>query len=474
VLFCSPQFCVFFLVVFLAYWVMPWRSARVYLLLAASFYFYAAWNHWLALLLCVSSLLDYLLARGMEAWSVPRLRKLLLFVSLGGNLGLLCYFKYANFFLRSLEESAELFGLQVMLPTLRVILPVGISFYTFEAINYTVDVYRRKINAERNLAHFLLFILFFPHLMAGPIVRARDFLPQIHRRKRFSWLRAQAGVLLIVLGVVKKMGVADRMALYVDPIFANPGVFNSFALWSAAIGYALQVYCDFSGYSDMALGLAHLFGYHLARNFDLPFLSRNLAEFWQRWHISLSTWIRDYLFIPLGGSRGSRVQTARNVVLTMTLCGLWHGANWNCVLWGFLTGVLLVVHSLFARWCRQSPRLSAALQTRAGTSGRVVLTFAVFCLTMGVFRSQGLANAIVVLNGMLAPARGAGLTLPAFGLYLTFALVALAHVVGWRDRWLLLWERLPTMVRGISLGTAVTAAVVLAPSASKAFIYFQF
>jgi alginate O-acetyltransferase complex protein AlgI len=473
-LFCSLPFCLFFLIVFVTYWILPWRAGRVYLLLAASFYFYAAWNQWLALLLTASALLDYFLARGMEDWSAPRVRKLLLLLSLAGNLGLLCYFKYANFFLRSLEECAASAGFQMLLPTLRVILPVGISFYTFEAINYTVDVYRRKMHAERNLAHFLLFILFFPHLMAGPIVRARDFLPQVHRRKRFSWLRAHTGILLIILGVIKKMGVADRIALYVDPVFADPGAFNSIALWSAAVGYALQVYCDFSGYSDMALGLAHLLGYHLARNFKLPFLSANLAEFWQRWHTSLSTWIRDYLFIPLGGSHGSRGQTARNVLLTMALCGLWHGANWNCVLWGFLTGVLLVIHSYFARWCRQRPRLDAALRTRTGTAGRVALTFAVFCLTMGIFRSQGLANAGVMLAGMLAPVRGADLTLPAFGLYLTFALVALAHALGWRDRWLTLWRSLPSMARGLALGSAVTAVVVLAPSASKAFIYFQF
>ncbi len=473
-LFCSLPFCLFFLIVFVIYWLLPWRAARVYVLLAASFYFYAAWNQWLALLLTASALLDYFLARGMEAWSAPRVRKLLLLVSLAGNLGLLCYFKYANFFLRSLEECAAVAGFQMLMPTLRVLLPVGISFYTFEAINYTVDVYRRKMHAERNLAHFLLFILFFPHLMAGPIVRARDFLPQIHRRKRFSWLRAHTGVLLIILGVIKKMGVADRIALYVDPVFADPGAFNSIALWSAAIGYALQVYCDFSGYSDMALGLAHLLGYHLAPNFNMPFLSANIAEMWRRWHISLSTWIRDYLFIPLGGSRGSRWQTIRNVLLTMTLCGLWHGANWNCVLWGLLTGMLLVGHSLFARWCKQYPRLSAVLQTRTGTAGRVALTFAVFCLTMGVFRAQGLADAGVVLAGMLAPVRGADLTLPAFGLYLTFALVALAHALGWRDRWLTLWQNLPPLARGLGLGSAVTAVVILAPSASKAFIYFQF
>jgi alginate O-acetyltransferase complex protein AlgI len=473
-LFCSRNFCLFFLVVLASYWIIPWRAGRVALLLAASFFFYAAWNRWLALLLCGSALLDYLLALAMETYQGERLRRMLLLVSLSANVGLLCYFKYANFFLRSLEESAHLLGLAMALPVLDVLLPVGISFYTFEAINYTVDVYRRKIPAERNLAHFLLFILFFPHLMAGPIVRARDFLPQIARRKHWSWTRAHAGVLLIVLGVFKKLAVANRMFFYVDPIFSDPGSFGSLALWSAAIGYALQVYCDFSGYSDMAMGLAYLLGYHLVRNFDLPFVSTNMAEFWRRWHISLSTWIRDYLFIPLGGSRGSRWQTIRNVLLTMTLCGLWHGANWNCVLWGFLNGGLLVAHAAFVPWCQRRLWLKAALESGAGTALRVATTFACFCLTLAVFRTQGLHDAGVMVGRMLLPTVGKGLTVPALGLYLTFVLVALCHAAAYRSRWQALWQRLPPALRGVGLSAVFTLALVLAPNASLAFIYFQF
>ncbi|HZY90968.1 MAG TPA: MBOAT family O-acyltransferase, partial [Gemmataceae bacterium] len=316
-LFCSAQFAAFFAVVFLAYWALPWRRPRVWLLLAASFYFYACWNHWLALLVGLSTAGDYLLARGMDATAVSWRRRALLGVSLVGNLGLLCYFKYANFFLRSLEGALGAAGASASLPVLRVILPVGISFYTFEAINYTVDVYRRKVPAERDLGNFLLFITFFPHLVAGPIVRARDFLPQARRPKRWSWPRAQLGLQLFVLGLLKKLAVADRMALFTDPVFASPGQYSTGATWLAVLGYALQIYCDFSGYSDMALGCAHLLGYKLARNFDLPYLSANVSEFWRRWHISLSTWLRDYLFIPLGGSRGGRWRTCRNLLLTM-------------------------------------------------------------------------------------------------------------------------------------------------------------
>jgi alginate O-acetyltransferase complex protein AlgI len=473
-LFCTWQFFLFFVVVFAVYWALPWQRGRVLLLLGASIYFYACWNRWLALVLCVSTLGDYLIARGMEATARPRVRMLLLLGSLAGNLGLLCYFKYANFFLDSLQQAAGLCGMTLPGPVLQVILPVGISFYTFEAINYAVDVYRGKCRAARDLTHFMLFILFFPHLIAGPIVRARAFLPLVARRKHWSWLRANRGVLLILLGVLKKLAVADRMALYVDPVFADPMAHATGALWLAAIAYAIQVYCDFSGYSDMALGLAHLLGYHLAPNFDMPFLSANFTELWRRWHMSLSSWIRDYVFIPLGGSRGTRLQTYRNILITFALCGLWHGAGWNFVLWGLITGVLLVMHAAFRSWCDDQPRLRSALQSAPGVVLRVALTFTCFCLTLVFFRCPDARLACSMTGRMFAPSDGLGLPLEVRGLYLTFAAVAVAHALGWRGTGERLWERLPAPVRGLSFGALLTAAMVLAPGTSQAFIYFQF
>ena len=309
-LFCSRPFLLFFLVVFIVHWLLPWNRARVLLLLAASFVFYGVWNKWLACVVAISAMLDYSIAIGMECTTARSWRRLLLLSSLVMNLGLLVYFKYANFFLQSLETALRATGLEASLPVLSVILPVGISFYTFEAINYTVDVYLGRIRAERDPTHFMLFILFFPHLVAGPIVRARDFLPQVSRPKRWCWLRLHLGARLILLGLLKKLALADRMPAYVDPVFADPAHFSTATLWLAAVGYALQLYGDFSGYSDMALGLAHLLGYRLVQNFDMPYLSANMGEFWRRWHISLSMWIRDYLFIPLGGSRGGTWRTA--------------------------------------------------------------------------------------------------------------------------------------------------------------------
>jgi alginate O-acetyltransferase complex protein AlgI len=473
-LFCSLPFLVFFLVVFSVYWALPWQRGRVWLLLGASITFYAGWNKWLALVLCVSTLADYFIARGMEATANPRTRKLLLLASLIGNLSLLCYFKYVNFFIHSLQEAASTVGLNLHLPALAVILPVGISFYTFEAINYTVDVYRGKVRAARDLTHFMLFILFFPHLVAGPIVRARAFLPLVARRKRWSWLRAHTGVMLILLGLVKKLAIADRMAGYVDPVFADPALYATGTLWLAAVAYAIQIYCDFSGYSDMALGLAHLLGYHLAPNFDMPFLAANIAELWRRWHISLSTWIRDYLFIPLGGSRGTRWQTYRNLLLTFALCGLWHGAGWNFVLWGVLNGIMLVVHAAFKPWCESRPHLARALRSAPGTALRVALTFTCFCVIFVVFRSPDFGIASTMLSRMMTPASGAGFPLELRGLVLTFAVVALGHALGVGKAGARLWERLPAPVRGLGFGAALTLALVLAPGTSKAFIYFQF
>jgi alginate O-acetyltransferase complex protein AlgI len=474
VLFCTSQFCLFFLIVFIAYWSLPWQRGRVWLLLGASIYFYACWNHWLALLLCVSTLGDYLIARGMEATSRPGGKKLLLLVSLIGNLGLLCWFKYVNFFVGSLQETAGACGVTLALPMLEVIVPVGISFYTFEAINYTVDVYRGKCRAAHDLTHFMLFVLFFPHLVAGPIVRARAFLPLVGRHKHWSWLRANTGVLLVLMGVVKKMAIADRIAIYVDPVFADPASFATATLWLALVAYTVQLYCDFSGYSDIALGLAHLLGYHLAQNFNMPLIAPNISEFWRRWHISLSSWIRDYVFIPLGGSRGTRWQTYRNLLLTFTLCGLWHGAGWNFVAFGSATGVLLVIHSVFRSWCATRPRLEAALLTNPGTALRVALTFICFGLTLVMFRIPEAGHAWAMFRRLFVPSAGAGLALQSHGLYLTLAAVAVAHALGQGKRGMRLWDRLPAPVRGLGFGALLALTLVLSPGASKAFIYFQF
>jgi alginate O-acetyltransferase complex protein AlgI len=474
-LFCSISFMIFFAVLLAVYWSLPWRRARVWLLVAASFYFYATWNKWLAIILCISTFVDYLLALAIENSSANGRRKLLLCISLFANVGLLCYFKYANFFLLSLDEVLIAAGSPGWFRSLQVIVPVGISFYTFEAINYMVDVYRRRIPAERNLGDFLLFILFFPHLVAGPIVRARDFLPQIKRPKRCDWVRLHLGLQYFLMGLFKKLAIADRMALFADPVFDHSLNYQSSAAWIAMFAYALQVYCDFSGYTDMAIGTAHMLGYKLAENFNMPFLAPNISEFWNRWHISLSSWLRDYLFIPLGGSRGGERKTCRNLLITMTLCGLWHGAAWPFVGFGFLQGWMLIAHRAFHRWCKHKPRLDGVLRSSAGTVFRVALTFVSFCLSLVVFRSASFSHAFDMYTRVLTASPAARLPeVQAFGFWLTAAIMLAAHLLGRSGVWIRPTLRLPAPMLGFSYALLFGLALLLEPQGAKPVIYFQF
>ena len=474
-LFHSPDFLPFFVVVFGAYWLLPWQNVRTWLLLVASFYFYATWNHWLALLIGVSSAADYLIGRGLDATEHFGRRKGLVAFSIVMNLGLLAYFKYANFFLDSLEAGLRAAGASVSLPTLQVILPVGISFYTFEAINYTMDVYQRRVQAERRLDHFLLFITFFPHLVAGPIVRARDFLPQITRPKRWSWTRLQLGAHFFLLGLFKKLVIADRLATLVDPVFAAPDEYKSQVVWLAVVSYAIQIYCDFSGYTDMAIGLAHAFGFKLSRNFDMPYLAANISEFWRRWHISLSSWLRDYLFIPLGGSRGTSWQTVRNLMLTMTLGGLWHGATWTFVGWGVLHGFYLVVHRQFQSLARSRPALAAAVTSTPGTALRIAATFLAVCLGWVLFRAPTFESAWTIFERLAVPTFGKSAPLPSAGVFALWAMVAVAHLVGeWRRRRPAGLPSWPPAVQGLAYALAWTCLLLLIPGDARPFIYFQF
>jgi alginate O-acetyltransferase complex protein AlgI len=396
------------------------------------------------------------------------------------NLGLLVYFKYANFFLQSVEQALRATGSTTSLPVLQVMIPIGISFYTFEAISYTVDVYRRRIPAERNLAHFILFITFFPHLVAGPIVRARDFLPQIRRTKHWNWARIHLGVQFIIIGLVKKLVIADRMAMFADPVFANPSVYKTGAVWLAVLAYALQIYCDFSGYSDMALGTAHILGYKLAMNFNLPYMAANVSEFWHRWHISLSTWLRDYVYIPLGGSRGGeceacrRRSTDRNLLITMTLGGLWHGAAWTFVVWGILHGVFLIVHRFFQRFCAGRPTWNVALQSLPGTAVRMGITFLCVSFAWVFFRATKFTDAWEIVKRLTIyhPGQPAPLTYHAYATLA--AVVLLCHLLTYGGAWKRFSQRLPGPVLGFGYATLATAVLVLTPEWGKVFIYFQF
>lgn len=474
----TQAFLAFFAVVLVAYWLLPrrWPMARIWLLVGASFHFYAAWSYELAFLVTGTTLADYLFGRAMGATNRQRLRRAVVFTSVAMNLGILCYFKYRGFFLNELYDGLSKLGYQPgfeKLNPLSIFVPFGISFYTFEAISYAVDVYRRKIEPEKSLPRFLLFILFFPHLVAGPIVRAGDFLRQTRRPKRWNWVRAQVGVQLFLVGAFKKMAIADRMAMFCDPVLASPGEYNTVAMWFAVLAYAVRIYCDFSGYSDMALGAAHLLGYKLTNNFNMPYLATNVSDFWRRWHISLSTWLRDYVFIPLGGSRGSRWLNCRNLMVTMVLGGLWHGAAWGYVLWGAAHGLLLVGHKQFKDYADARPRLAAFLETAFGTGLRVFFTFVCVSLCWVLFQPD-LGKALEVFEKLFDFQKGRTLPLNNRSLW---ALVGMLFACQWLVRsgaWEWAYRRLPAPVLGTGYAVCLCTALVLAPNGGSTFLYFQF
>jgi alginate O-acetyltransferase complex protein AlgI len=481
----TQGFVAFTLLVLAGYWLLPrrWNTARVCLLVVASFHFYAAWNASLAFLVTATATLDYLLARWMDRIDSRARRRAVMWFSVGINLGVLAYFKYRGFFLNELHDLLRGFGgvpSWGKLSPLDILIPFGISFYTFEAISYAVDVFQRKVKAERSLPHFLLFILFFPHLVAGPIVRAGDFLPQARRIKRWNWVRVQVAVQLLLMGLFKKFAIADRMAVFCDGLPGSPGpllspeTHNSSAIWLAVLAYAVRIYADFSGYSDMAVGTAHLFGFKLTQNFNMPYLAANVSEFWRRWHISLSTWLRDYLFIPLGGSRVGPVRTNLNLLITMLLGGLWHGANWGYVVWGGLHGLLLVGHRQFRAWAEGKPGLTAALATPGGTVLRVALTF--FCVMIcWVFFRPDVDKSLVMLKKMvLIDPAGSGLPLHNRSLWYTVLFVLGCHLLVAGGVWRWVWRRTPPEVAGLGYAVSFTVALVLAPEQQQGFIYFTF
>lgn len=474
----TQAFLAFFALVLAVYWSIPRRfqMARIWLLVVASFHFYAAWSAELAFLVTGTTFLDYLFGRAMGATARPRARKLLACASVCMNLGVLCYFKYRGFFLNELYDGMRALGMDpgfTKVNPLEVLIPFGISFYTFEAISYAVDVYKRKIEPEKSLPRFLLFILFFPHLVAGPIVRAGDFLGQTRRAKRWNWVRVQVGVQLFLVGAFKKMAIADRMALYCDPVFKDPDAFGTVSVWFAVLAYAIRIYCDFSGYSDMALGAAHLLGYKLTKNFDMPYLAANVSEFWRRWHISLSSWLRDYVFIPLGGSRGSAWFNYRNLLLTMLIGGLWHGAAWGYIAWGLAHGLMLVFHKVFQGYCDARPGLKAALETWAGTGLRILVTF--FCVSLcWVLFQPELSKALAVFGKLFSIQKGQTLLLSNWALWATVGVLLACQLLLRSGLWARAHERLPAPVLGTGYAVCLCAALVLAPDAGTTFIYFQF
>ena len=324
------------------------NTIRKSILLAASYYFYACWDARLLPLLLIPTIVDYSIGKYLGRIQTTRHRELLLSASIVLNIGMLAFFKYYNFFIESFASLLTPLG--VNMQTMEILLPIGISFFTFSTLTYVIDVYRKEIEPCHSLLNYALFIAFFPKLVAGPIARASYLLPQFKTLPCIDRHRLQKGFSLIVCGLFMKVFIADRLGLYVDPVFESVSSYSGITLWFAAIAYSLQIYFDFAGYSQVAIGAAAILGVELEKNFDFPYLSTNISEFWRRWHISLSDWIRDYIYISLGGNRKGQVRTYINIILAMTLCGLWHGAAWTFVFWGAYHGVVMAINNAWRKF----------------------------------------------------------------------------------------------------------------------------
>ena len=402
-LFNSLDFAVFLPAVFILYWFVCARNLRLQnlLIVIASYFFYACWDWRFLSLILISTIVDY--AVGLALWREEgRLeRKILLWVSIGANLGMLGFFKYYNFFLQNFIEAFSLFGIPIPANSLNIVLPAGISFYTFQTLSYSLDIYKRKLKPTKDFIAFAGFVSFFPQLVAGPIERAANLLPRFTTKRKFDYSRAADGMRQILWGLFKKVVIADNCAEYVNLVFNDPSAHSGSTLALGAIFFAFQIYGDFSGYSDIAIGTARLFGFDLMQNFAFPYFSRDIAEFWRRWHISLTTWFRDYLYIPLGGSRGSVGNKIRNTFVIFIVSGFWHGANWTFIIWGALNA-LYFLPLLLAGRNRQN--LDTVAQGNWLPSARetlqMLLTFGMTVLAWICFRAESVGQAIQYIEGI--------------------------------------------------------------------------
>lgn len=476
-LFNSLVFAIFLPLVYVVYWALgsPRVRAQNALLLIASYIFYGWWDYRFLALVFGSSLVDYLVSLGLARTEAIRRRRWLLSISLTVNLGTLAFFKYFNFFVDSAVALLQSVGLSASMPVLHVILPVGISFYTFQTLSYAIDVYRRELTPTKDPIAFFAFVSFFPQLVAGPIERASALLPQFLERRVFQMAAAKDGLRQMLWGFFKKVVIADNIAPYVSRVFGHPDNFGAPGLAIGAILFAFQIYCDFSGYSDIAIGCGRLFGIRLMRNFAYPYFARDVAEFWRRWHISLSTWFRDYLYIPLGGNRGSIPKQARNVFVTFTLSGLWHGASWTFVVWGFLHSLFYLPLLLRKKRRRNvGPIDEGRYLPRLGTMVAIATTFTVTTLAWVFFRAKSLGEAMAYFGRAVShPVDAAGLKSLVLPLS---ACVALA-VIEWvrRDtQHVLEIQSLPVAVRWAIYYAIIAGLLFFGKLANEPFIYFQF
>lgn len=394
-LFNSIDFAIFFPIIFFLYWLVSDKIVlRNALILMASYVFYGWWDWRFLLLIIISSIVDFYVGKAIFKNKEQGKRKRLLLVSLLVNLGFLVYFKYSNFFIETFVDSFRLFGKELEVTTLNIILPVGISFYTFQTLSYTIDIYRRKIEPTKDRLAFFTFVAFFPQLVAGPIERASRLLPQFLRLNKFNYNQVKSGLLLMAFGLFKKMVIADRAAVLVNQVYNNPGDFQGFEIIIATILFAFQIYCDFSGYSDIAIGAARTMGFDLMKNFDSPYFSLSITDFWRRWHISLSTWFRDYVYIPLGGSREGQYKTYANLFIVFLVSGLWHGAAMTFIIWGAIHGAFIVIEKSLSKVRTKIFESKMLLNYTLA----IPFTFFIVCFAWIFFRANSLGEAMIVID----------------------------------------------------------------------------
>ncbi len=431
-LFNSLDFAIFLPIVFVLYWFVTNKNLKLQnlLIVLASYVFYGWWDWRFLSLIVFSTLVDYTIGRRLGTEDKERSRKILLYTSIAVNLGFLGFFKYYNFFLDNFIQAFSFFGQSIEVRSLNIILPVGISFYTFQTLSYTIDVYNRKLEPTKDLIAFSAFVSFFPQLVAGPIERATNLLPQFFSHRTFDLEKAKEGLRQILWGLFKKVVIADQCAVHVNEIFGNYQEYSGSTLIVGAIFFSFQIYGDFSGYSDIAIGTSRLFGFNLMQNFAFPYFSRDIAEFWRRWHISLSTWFRDYVYIPLGGSKGGLWMKIRNTLVIFIVSGFWHGANWTFIAWGAING-LLFLPLLIANKNRKFLSTSISTFPSLKEFTMILSTFGLTTLAWVFFRSENIQSAIGFLGGILSLS---SFSLPSVRPSNLFVLILLFIFMEWRAR----------------------------------------
>jgi alginate O-acetyltransferase complex protein AlgI len=477
-LFNSIDFAVFLPIVFILYWFVTQRSLRLQniLIVVASYVFYGWWDWRFLGLILLSTFVDYTVGLYLKKTEAVRQRKVLLWTSVVVNIGLLGFFKYYNFFVANFVDAFTFFGNEIQPNTLNIILPVGISFYTFQTLSYTIDVYRRKLEPTQDFIAFAAFVSFFPQLVAGPIERATNLLPQFYKVRKFVYSNAVDGLRQILWGLFKKVVIADNCAQYANLIFDNYTEYSASTLLLGAVFFAFQIYGDFSGYSDIAIGTSRLFGFDLRQNFAFPYFSRDIAEFWRRWHISLSTWFRDYVYIPLGGSRGSKGKQVRNVFIIFIVSGFWHGANWTFIVWGALNAIYFLPLLLSQK---NRVHTNTVAETKLFPSFRELMamltTFFVTVIAWVFFRSDTVGEALGYLFGLIDISIVSIPTIrPTFLLILLFVFV-LVEWCGRRQLYAIekMWFSYPRYLR-IFIYYVIVMVIFLYGGKEQAFIYFQF